>query len=172
MWWRSDDETRNFDAKKPRMTIVEVQGGPRLEDVRALFLEYAASLGVDLSFQGFEDEVAALPGGYAAPGGTLFLATEGESAAGCVGVRRVDASACEMKRLFVRPAHQGQGIGRDLAVQAIAWARAAGYDRMLLDTLPSMTAAQRMYEALGFRDVPPYRFNPIAGTRFLELRLR
>ena len=152
------------------MTIGAVTGGPRLEDVRALFLEYAAWLAIDLSFQGFDDEVVGLPGAYAAPDGALFLCTVDHAAAGCVAVRRVDAGACEMKRLFVRPAFQGKGLGRDLAGHAMAWARAAGYERILLDTLPSMTAAQRMYEALGFRDVPPYRFNPIAGTRFLELR--
>ena len=153
------------------MTIAEVAGGPRLADVRALFQEYADGLAIDLSFQGFDEEVAWLPGAYAAPDGTLLLCTIDEAAAGCVAVRRVDAGACEMKRLFVRPSCQGKGIGRELAGRAIAWARSAGYERMLLDTLPSMTSAQRMYEGLGFRDIPPYRFNPVAGTRFLMLPL-
>lgn len=151
--------------------IVPVDAGSRLEDVRTLFDEYGSSLGIDLSFQGFSTEIAGLPGDYAPPGGALMLCLVNGEPAGCVGVRPADGTACEMKRLYVRPAFQGRGIGRQLAQRAIEWARGAGYDRMLLDTLPSMTGAQRMYEQLGFRDVPAYRFNPIAGTRFMELSL-
>jgi GNAT superfamily N-acetyltransferase len=146
--------------------------GPRLDDVRGLFGEYAAWLGIDLSFQGFASELANLPGGYAAPDGTLLLSLIDGAAAGCVAVRRVDAHVCEMKRLYVRPRFQGKGCGRRLAERAIDWSRGAGYDRMLLDTLPSMAEAQRMYERLGFTDVPAYRFNPIAGTRYMELLLK
>lgn len=141
------------------------------EEARALFFEYASSLGVDLSFQGFAGEVAGLPGEYAAPQGTLLLGRVSGAAAGCVAVRPWDGAACEMKRLYVRDRCKGQGCGRALAEQAVQWARRAGYGRMLLDTLPSMAAAQRLYEDLGFRDVAPYRFTPVAGTRYMELRL-
>jgi len=151
--------------------LIPVLDGPLLDEVRRLFQEYADSLGVDLSFQDFAHELVTLPGDYAPPGGMLLLALVDRTAAGCVGVRRTDQTRCEMKRLFVRPAFQRTGCGRRLAERAIAWASAAGYGQMLLDTLPTMTAAQRMYEGLGFRDVPAYRFNPIAGTRFMARAL-
>ena len=151
--------------------VVTVRDGPLLDEVRRLFQEYADSLGVDLSFQDFARELATLPGEYAPPDGTLLLALTGGAVAGCVGVRRADANRCEMKRLFVRPQFQGTGCGRQLAERAIDWAGAAGYRQMLLDTLPTMTGAQRMYERLGFSDVPAYRFNPIAGTRFMARAL-
>jgi len=151
--------------------IEQVVDGAMLEEVRALFLEYQRSLDVDLCFQGFEKELAELPGGYAPPSGGLFLAILGDEVAGCVGIRHLEEGACEMKRLYVRDAFQGLGVGRTLAEHAIVWARRAGYERMLLDTLPSMKAAQKLYESLGFRDVESYRFNPVGGTRFMELRL-
>ncbi len=153
------------------MEVEYVFEGPMLEEVRALFREYASWLAIDLSFQGFAQELAGLPGEYAAPHGTLLLGLVGGAAAGCVAVRRREDRACEMKRLYVRDSFKGQGRGRVLAEHAIEWARRAGYERMLLDTLPSMAAAQRLYEDLGFRDVAPYRFNPVAGTRYMELRL-
>jgi GNAT superfamily N-acetyltransferase len=151
--------------------LITVHDGPRLGDVRSLFQEYADSLGVDLSFQDFASELATLPGEYAPPGGTLLLALADRAAAGCVGIRPTDANRCEMKRLFVRPQFQRTGCGRRLAERAIEWAGAAGYGQMLLDTLPTMTKAQRMYEDLGFRDVPAYRFNPIAGARYMARSL-
>ena len=154
------------------MEIAEVRGGQPLADVRQLFEEYAAWLAIDLSFQNFAEEVANLPGDYAPPSGTLLLGLVDGVAAGCVAIRRSDDTGCEMKRLYVRPRFQRLGCGRQLAERAIHWARAAGYDCIRLDTLPVMAGAQRMYERLGFVDVPPYRYNPIAGSRFLELGLR
>jgi len=149
-----------------------VIAGADLEEVRRLFGEYAQWVAIDLSFQGFADEVAELPGEYAAPHGTLLLCTVDKAAAGCVAVRPWQAGVCEMKRLYVRTAFQGRGCGLFLAERAIEWARGVGYRRMLLDTLPTMTAAQRLYERLGFRDVAPYRFNPIPGARYMELQLK
>jgi putative acetyltransferase len=156
---------------KTAMKVEYVFEGLLLEEVRALFREYAGWLAIDLSFQGFAEELAGLPGEYAAPHGTLLLGLAGDAVAGCVAVRRWEDRVCEMKRLYVRERFTGQGCGRVLAVHAIEWARRAAYERMLLDTLPSMAAAQRLYEDLGFRDIAPYRFNPVAGTRYMELRL-
>ncbi len=132
------------------------------EIVRGLFREYADSLGVDLSFQDFESEVGDPFGFY-----ELVLLTED----GCVALRHIDEHTCEMKRLYVRPAARGSGLGRRLAEAVIAAGRERGYDRMLLDTLPSMAAAQRLYESLGFRETAAYRHNPVPGATFLELEL-
>jgi ribosomal protein S18 acetylase RimI-like enzyme len=132
-----------------------------------LFREYAESLGVDLSFQGFDEELAALPAGYDA----LLVAHVGGEPAGCVGVRPLDRTTCEMKRLYVRPVARGAGLGRSLAQRAIEQARALGYQRMRLDTLPSMAPARSLYRELGFVEIEPYRHNPIAGAAFMELRL-
>ena len=154
-----------------RILLRAAMSGPEVETARALFLEYQASLGIDLEFQAFSQEVAALPGGYAPPDGVLLLAILDGDVAGCVGVRRFDGTRCEMKRLYVRPAARRSGAGRLLAARAMACGRELGYACMLLDTLPSMTRAQALYAALGFRDVPAYRDNPIAGTRYMEARL-
>ena len=138
-----------------------------LPEVRRLFEEYAASIGFSLDFQGFDEEVASLPGRYAPPTGALLLAR----GAGCVALRTLDADACEMKRLYVRPAFRGSGLGRRLVEAILDEARALGFASIKLDTVPSMGSAIALYESLGFRDVPPYTKNPIAGTRFLELTL-
>ena len=135
--------------------------------VRTLFREYGDRLGVDLSFQDFEDELAGLPGDYER---VLVARVDGEPA-GCVALRPLDAGVCEMKRLYVRPSYRGSGLGRALAEAVIAAARDLGYVRMRLDTLPSMGEALGLYRSLGFREIEPYRFNPIPGSRFLELRL-
>jgi putative acetyltransferase len=137
------------------------------ELVRTLFREYARSLDVDLSFQGFKEELAALPGGYDA----VLVAMVGGEAAGCVGVRPLEHGICEMKRLYLRPQARGTGLGRALAEAAIARARELGYESMRLDTLPSMAAARALYRSLGFVEIAPYRHNPVDGTAYLELRL-
>lgn len=142
-----------------------------LAAVRALIEEYQRSLGVDLEFQGFSHELAHLGEMYGPPDGALFLAVLAGVPIGCVGVRRLDARCCEMKRLYVRPQGRGHGLGRRLAERAMDAGRAAGYAAMRLDTLPTMRDAQALYERLGFRDVAAYRANPVAGTRFLEAAL-
>jgi putative acetyltransferase len=149
-----------------------VTPGDLLEEVRSLFLEYAQSLGFSLCFQGFDEELRALPGMYAPPRGRLLLAVEDGRAAGCVGLHGWDGGAAEMKRLYVRPDFRGRGLGRALTDAALAEARAIGYRAVRLDTIPSMMqAAVSMYRELGFREIAPYRENPIAGALYLELLL-
>ena len=143
----------------------------QVAEIRVLFREYAASLDVDLGFQGFEEELAGLPGAYARPGGRLLLATAGDEAAGCVAIRPLDGGIAELKRLYVRPRFRGSGLGRRLAERAIAEARAAGYRRIRLDTLPAMAGARRLYGDMGFVEIPAYRHNPVPGSAFLELHL-
>jgi len=138
---------------------------------RPLFEEYQKALGISLCFQNFDEELATLPGAYAPPAGRLLLAFQGGEPAGCVALRKIGEEICEMKRLWVRPAFQGKGLGRRLAVTILEEARAAGYRRVRLDTLPSMRAAQALYLSLGFLDIPPYNDHPIEGTRFMEATL-
>jgi GNAT superfamily N-acetyltransferase len=139
-----------------------------VELVRTLFREYAEGVGVDLSFQHFEEEVAALPAGY----DVLLVAWLGDEPAGCVGVRSLGGGTCEMKRLFVRPSARGTGVGRMLALASIERARALGYERMWLDNLPShMGAAYELYKTLGFTEIAPYNDNPLPGVVFMELKL-
>jgi ribosomal protein S18 acetylase RimI-like enzyme len=151
--------------------IVEAEGDAGLRVARDLFREYASSLEVDLGFQGFEEELQGLPGVYARPGGGLLLGYDADEPAGCVAFRPLEFGVAEMKRLYVRPAARGGGWGWRLAERAITDARQAGYVRMRLDTLPTMAAALRMYVKLGFHEIAPYRHNPVAGARFLELDL-
>lgn len=148
------------------MTIREAAPGDLIE-IRRMLREYEAWLEVDLCFQDFEKELASLPGDYAPPRGRLLI-SEG---AGCIALRPIGEAVCEMKRLYVRPEHRGSGLGRRLAQALIEEARVIGYSRMRLDTLPKMADAQRMYQSLGFRDIEPYRVNPVPGARFLELEL-
>ncbi len=147
------------------------EGAGDLGHVRELFLEYAATLDFDLCFQGFDGELAALPGAYGPPGGRLFLASVDGRLAGGVGLRPLQADISEMKRLYVRPEFQGLGLGRRLAEATIEAAREIGYRRMRLDTISTMTAAQALYRSLGFTEIPPYYDNPIEGVVYFELKL-
>lgn len=153
------------------MEIVHAETGALLEQARALFREYAASIGVDLCFQDFDKELAGLPGGYVPPGGCLLLALVDDTPAGCVALRRIADGIAEMKRLFVRPEFRGKNLGRVLAGAVIDEARNRGYRRMRLDTLPSMKEAVALYRSLHFREIDPYRPNPIEGALYMELDL-
>ena len=152
--------------------IEEALDAASITACRNLFLEYQRGLGVSLCFQGFDAELAALPGDYAPPRGRLLIARQGEAVAGCVALRPLFHRDAEMKRLYVRPAHRGTGLGRLLAQRVISEARAIGYESLKLDTLPQMHSAQNLYAKLGFRETAPYNDNPIGGTRFLALDLR
>ena len=147
--------------------MLRIERAMDMSDVRALFLEYADALGVDLSFQNFDDELAALPGDY----DPILLAYWNAELAGCVAIHAYGDAVCEMKRLYIRPEFRRYGVGRALAVRIIEEARARGFRAMRLDTLPSMRNAMQLYESLGFRDIEPYRFNPIHGSRYMELTL-
>jgi len=153
--------------------ITHVETPADLISARELFLEYAKSLNFSLCFQGFDGELASLPGDYAPPSGRLLLAEFHGRRAGCVALHRLEHGTCEMKRLYVRPEFRGYKIGRRLAEAVIAEARAAGYERMRLDTVePVMRRAVQLYRELGFYEIPAYRPNPIEGALYMELELR
>ena len=154
----------------PQVTI-EAAGPQHIDTLRALFREYEAMLGEDLCFQGFEQELAGLPGKYAPPAGRLLIALDQPEAAGCVAVRPAGPDTCEMKRLFVRPAYRGIGLGRQLASRSMEEARTAGYSVMLLDTLDRLTEARALYRSLGFEEVAPYYRNPLPGVVYLKRNL-
>ena len=152
--------------------LAQAETTEALQTIRELFREYQQSLGIDLCFQNFNDELATLPGEYAPPVGRLYLGYAGAEVACCVALRRLDPTTAEMKRLYLRPAFRGKGYGRVLARQVIADAKAMGCNRIVLDTLPSMRDAQGLYAALGFADIPPYTHNPVPGARFMGLALQ
>ena len=154
-------ESRVIRAKTPR----------DWEQARVLIEEYAAGLGVDLCFQNFDEEIEHLASHYGPPRGALLLAFDGDDAIGCVGLRSYDETTGEIKRLYVAPAARGRALGRTLATAVIATAREHGYQRLVLDTLPSMQAAQALYASLGFRAIDAYRYNPVQGTVFMQLLL-
>jgi len=151
--------------------IREAEPG-ELDAVRELIEEYVHSLGIDLGFQEIERELDDLAAMYGPPGGRILLALADGAAAGCVALRPFEHGSCEMKRLYVRPAFRGTGLGKRLAFAVIDTARELGYERMRIDTLLQMGAARKLYASLGFREIEPYRFNPVPGTAFMELALR
>ena len=152
--------------------ITEARFPPDWEAAHELVAEYAVSLDLDLSFQGFAEELEHLSLEYGPPSGVFFLARIEGRPAGCVGLHRWAEAACEMKRLYVRPQFRGLRLGRALAERSVRWATQAGYSRIVLDTLPGMGEAQHLYVQLGFRDIASYRFNPVPGTRFMALSLK
>lgn len=147
--------------------MIKIAPADDYDVVRELLREYAEGIGVDLSFQDFENEVASLATFY----DRILVAQSGDDVAGCVALRHISDITCEMKRLYVRPAFRGSGTGRALAVGIIEEARRRGYTRMRLDTLPTMREAFALYESLGFHSIAPYRHNPVDGTKYLELEL-
>lgn len=161
-----------YPNNKDMVRTYPVQTNEDLASAKFLFEEYADSLDFDLDFQGFDEELANLPGEYAPPKGYLLLAEYKGQLAGCVALRGLTQNMCEMKRLYVRPEFRGLRIGRSLAQFVIEQARTIGYTYMRLDTAPSMQAARALYRSLGFRQISPYRYNPIEGAVFMELELR
>lgn len=161
--------------KRPKIQLIKPSRPEDLDATRELFREYAQGLGVDLCFQNFEAELSALPGDYGPPRGALLLALVNGELAGCCALRPLDAvdypNACEMKRLYVRKACRGLGLGRQLVEAMLESARMAAYDAMLLDTLDDMEAARALYHELGFEEIPPYYHNPIAGAHYLKVDL-
>jgi putative acetyltransferase len=154
------------------LNFTQAESPAQIAQVREVFLEYAQSLGFSLCFQNFDEELASLPGDYAPPEGRLLLAEYESQLAGCVALHKLDPAICEMKRLYLRPQFRGKGLGRSLAERIIAEARQIGYRHMRLDTVePVMKDAVAMYRMLGFREIAPYRSNPIAGTLYMELEL-
>jgi putative acetyltransferase len=154
------------------LTFAQAHSPDQIAQALELFLEYAQSLGFSLCFQNFDQELAGLPGDYAPPEGRLLLAYYETQVAGCVALHKLETNICEMKRLYLRPQFRGQGLGRALADRIVAEARAIGYQRMRLDTVePVMKDAVAMYRKLGFKEIAPYRSNPIAGAMYMELEL-
>lgn len=160
-----------MDRHGPRTQILHASTAHHFDRVRELFREYALELNADLCFQSFETELATLPGKYAPPAGQLWLATHADNPIGCIALRPIDPCTCEMKRLYVRPAHRGHGLARTLAVLCLAAARELGYSRMLLDTLDRLQPALKLYRSLGFRPTSAYYSNPLPGVIYLERQL-
>lgn len=167
---------RTQAVDRPEITLIHPTSPEELAATREIFVEYAGTLDVDLDFQGFEEELAELPGEYAAPRGNLVLALVEGTVAGCCALRAIDdvdyANACEMKRLYVRKAFRGFGLGRQLVDHTLTTAAQLGYDCILLDTLDSMESARALYADFGFEEIPPYYHNPIAGTHYLKAEIR
>jgi putative acetyltransferase len=171
------EEPRNFflspvSSVLKGFSIALAESVAQIAQARELFLEYAQSLGFSLCFQNFDKELANLPGDYAPPDGRLLLAEYEGQPAGCIALHKLEPGICEMKRLYLRPQFRGKGFGRVLADRIIAEARQIGYQRMRLDTVePVMKDAVAMYRKIGFREIAPYRPNPIAGALYMELLL-
>lgn len=158
-----------MNRKQTAIEIIPAHGRP--EEIRLLFQEYAAFLGADLTFQHYEEELASLPGRYAPPSGRLFAAYADGALAGCGAFRGLDIQTCEMKRLYVRTGFRGLGLGRKLSERLLCEAEAAGYRRMVLDTLESLQSAVELYHRLGFSEIPAYYENPMDGVLYFEKRL-
>ena len=163
------------EDSSPTIELVAVENPAQLDALRGLFREYADSLDIDLCFQNFDAELATLPGDYAEPGGALLLALVDGQPAGCGALRPIAdvdyPNACEMKRLYVRRAFRGFGLGRLMAQQLMDLAMRAGYGTLLLDTLDEMEAARGLYGSMGFEEIPPYYFNPLPGAHYLKVEL-
>jgi putative acetyltransferase len=176
----SSDASSNHDSRVPsflsamfrRTEVVRAESPTQIAEVRELFLEYAKSLNFSLCFQSFDQELAGLPGDYAPPDGRLLLVKHAGELAGCVALHKLEGKRCEMKRLYLRPNFRGKGLGRALAKTIIDEARKIGYRHMRLDTVePVMKDAVAMYRKLGFKEIAPYRENPIEGALYMELEL-
>ena len=153
------------------LRIGEIEREDDLNEVKKLFGDYASSLEISLDFQDFDQELAHLPGDYSPPDGSILIASWEGEVAGCVALRKFANGICEMKRLYTKPQFRTLGIGRALCEAIIVKARRIGYERMRLDTLPSMETARGLYASLGFKEIEPYRYNPIEGAHFMELVL-
>jgi putative acetyltransferase len=162
----------NVAGRNLRLHTVQVDTPAQIAQARELFLEYAKSLGFSLCFQNFDKELAELPGDYSPPEGRLLLVEYEGQLAGCVALHKLESGVCEMKHLYLRPQFRGKGLGRALAERIIAEARQIGYQQMRLDTVETeMKDAVAMYRKLGFKEIAPYRSNPIAGAMYMELKL-
>lgn len=156
----------------PRLEISQAESPGQISQIRELFLEYANTLGFNLCFQSFDQELAGLPGDYAPPQGRLLLAAYEGRLAGCGALHKLEPGICEMKRLYLRAGFRGKGLGRALAATLISEARSIGYRQMRLDTVePMMKDAVALYRLLGFKEIAPYRANPIQGAMYMELEL-
>jgi putative acetyltransferase len=163
---------KNTEMLHSQWQFLQAESPVQISQARELFLEYAQSLGFSLCFQGFDKELASLPGEYSPPSGRLLLAEFEGQLAGCVALHKLEDGICEMKRLYLRPQFRGKRLGRALADRIIAKARQIGYQRIRLDTVePVMKDAVAMYRKIGFREIPPYRANPIDGALYMELEL-
>ncbi|MGD8880911.1 MAG: GNAT family N-acetyltransferase [Desulfobacterales bacterium] len=162
----------SYNTEQTKTRLIHAQTRDHYQRVRKLFRQYADSLGFDLEFQGFHQELENLPGDYSPPQGCILMAVRAEEFVGCVALRPLEDRICEMKRLFVLPGFRGRKIGRALARGIIDEARARGYERIRLDTIESMTEAKQLYRSLGFRPIKPYRYNPLDHPTYFELDLR
>jgi len=153
------------------MKIIFTESKEQLASIKELFIEYAKSLGFSLCFQDFDKELAGLPGEYAPPDGRLILALDDTDAIGCIALRKLDEGICEMKRLYVKPSARGNGLGKLLVNALIDEAKKIGYTKMRLDTVPKMKEAIDLYLKIGFKEIKPYRENPIEGALYMEMEL-
>ncbi|MFW6196352.1 MAG: GNAT family N-acetyltransferase [Thermoplasmatota archaeon] len=150
--------------------IVESYDEQDISEIRDIFIEYRKDLGLDLSFQEFQDELEELPGEYSPPEGSILMAKDDETV-GCVALRKINEDTCEMKRLYVKPDYRGKGLGKKLALTIIDMAREKGYDKMKLDTLTTLKKANELYHSIGFEECEPYRYNPLDDALYMELEL-